>query len=177
MAAENGWPSKPIHLIVPFPAGGQLDVVARLVAERIAPALGQPIVIEAKPGADGNIATELVAKAAPDGYTWLAASAILAPQRHPQLPGVPTIVEEGYRDLTVATWFGLLMPAGTPSDIVQRVNREIMKAMKSPDVLAKYRSVGVDPVPAHGPDAFGTLLRSEIDRWGKVIRDAHVAVQ
>jgi len=72
--AQADWPNRPIRLLVPFPAGGQLDVVMRLVAERIAPVLGQPIVVEAKPGADGNIATELVAKAAPDGYTWLAAS-------------------------------------------------------------------------------------------------------
>lgn len=72
--AQADWPNRPIRLVVPFPAGGQLDVVMRVVAERIAPVLGQPIVIEAKPGADGNIATELVAKAPPDGYTWLAAS-------------------------------------------------------------------------------------------------------
>ena len=72
--AGDGWPAKPIHLIVPFPAGGQLDVVARLVADRVSAALGQPIIVEAKPGADGNIGTDLVAKAAPDGYTWLAAS-------------------------------------------------------------------------------------------------------
>ena len=72
--AQGNWPDKPIRWIVPFPAGGQLDVVARLIAERISPALGQPIVVEAKPGADGNIATEQVAKSAPDGYTWLAAS-------------------------------------------------------------------------------------------------------
>jgi len=72
--AQPAWPERPIRLVVPFPAGGQLDVVVRLIAERISPALGQPIVVEARPGADGNIATELVAKAAPDGYTWLAAS-------------------------------------------------------------------------------------------------------
>jgi tripartite-type tricarboxylate transporter receptor subunit TctC len=73
-AAAADWPSQPIKWIVPFPAGGQLDVVSRLVAERIAPALGQPIVIEVKTGASGNIGTDLAARAAPDGYTWLAAS-------------------------------------------------------------------------------------------------------
>jgi tripartite-type tricarboxylate transporter receptor subunit TctC len=103
--------------------------------------------------------------------------AILAAERHPQLPNVPTIVEEGYPDLTVATWFGLLVPAKTPPAIVQRVNAEIMKAMRDPDVLARYQTMGVDPVAPHAPDAFGKLLRSEVDRWGKVIRDAHVSVQ
>ena len=72
--AQEAWPQKPIRLIVPFPAGGQLDVVARLIADRLSPVIGQPIIVEPKPGADGNIGTELVAKAAPDGYTWLAAS-------------------------------------------------------------------------------------------------------
>jgi tripartite-type tricarboxylate transporter receptor subunit TctC len=72
--AQGDWPNRPIRLVVPFPAGGQLDVVMRLVAERLSPVLGQPIVVEAKPGADGNIATEQVAKAAPDAYPWLAAS-------------------------------------------------------------------------------------------------------
>jgi len=72
--AQPAWPDKPIRIVVPFPAGGQLDVVMRLIAEKVSPALGQPIIVEAKPGADGNLATEQVAKAAPDGYTWLAAS-------------------------------------------------------------------------------------------------------
>jgi tripartite-type tricarboxylate transporter receptor subunit TctC len=72
--AADAWPDHPIRLIVPFPAGGQLDVVSRLIAERIAPALGQPIVVEVRPGADGNIGTEAVAKSKPDGYTWLAVS-------------------------------------------------------------------------------------------------------
>jgi len=72
--AQPAWPTKPIRLIVPFPVGGQLDIVARIVGERLSPVLGQPIVIEPKPGADGNIGTELAAKSAPDGYTWIAVS-------------------------------------------------------------------------------------------------------
>jgi tripartite-type tricarboxylate transporter receptor subunit TctC len=303
--ADDAWPARPVRIVVPFPAGGQLDVVVRMVGEKIAPALGQPVIVETHTGADGNIGAEIVAKSAPDGYTWLATSvpfatqvslqpaklrydpvrnftpvanlgtasfvlvvpnsvpvhtlkefiayakarpgqlsyagtsvgsvthlstemfahatgirmemipyagippamsdlisgrtqfmstgviaalpqiksgklrplAILARERNPQLPDVPTIVEEGYPDLIVATWFGMLAPAGTPQPIVERVNAEIMKALASPDILEKFRKMGVDPVAPHPPAAFGDLLRKEIARWGKVIRDANVKVE
>lgn len=72
--AQEVWPSRPIRIVVPFPAGGQLDVVVRLVSDRLSPLLGQPIVVENKLGADGSIAAELVARAPADGYTWLATS-------------------------------------------------------------------------------------------------------
>jgi tripartite-type tricarboxylate transporter receptor subunit TctC len=114
--AEGAWPAKPIHLIVPFPAGGQLDVVARLVADRIAPVLGQPIIVEAKPGADGNIATEFVAKAAPDGYTWLAASppTTIQPSVRPK-----TLGYEPIRDFEPVAFLGtspflFVVPASLP---------------------------------------------------------------
>jgi tripartite-type tricarboxylate transporter receptor subunit TctC len=72
--AQAAWPTKPIRVVVPFPVGGQLDLVTRLITQKIAPALGQPIIVDVKPGADGNIGTESVAKSAPDGYTWVAVS-------------------------------------------------------------------------------------------------------
>ena len=72
--AQPAWPIKPIRLIVPFPAGGQLDLVARIVAEKISPPLGQPIIVENRTGAEGKIGTEFVARSAPDGYTWLGTS-------------------------------------------------------------------------------------------------------
>jgi tripartite-type tricarboxylate transporter receptor subunit TctC len=68
-AQPAGWPSRPIHMLVPFPAGSSPDLVARILAEKLAPALGQPVLVENRPGAGGNLGTGLVAKAAPDGYT------------------------------------------------------------------------------------------------------------
>ena len=299
--AQPAWPDKPIRWIVPFPAGGQLDVVTRLVAERVSPALGQPIVVEAKPGAAGNIATEQVAKAAPDGYTWLAASppttiqpsarpslrydpikdfepvafigtspflfvvpaslpadslkdfvayakskpgqvsyggsapgtvvhlasevlkhragigmemigykgmpdaipdlvtgrvqfmtlgmilaepqikagklkalAILERERHPRMPQVPTVVELGYPDIVMSTWFGLAMPAGTPRAIVDRVNAEVMKVLQAPDVVAKLQSMGIDPAKPNTPADFGRFMRDDVARWSKVVKEAGI---
>jgi len=65
----KGWPSRAIHMIVPFPAGSSPDLIARVLSEKLAPAFGQPVVVENRPGAGGNLGTALVARAAPDGYT------------------------------------------------------------------------------------------------------------
>jgi tripartite-type tricarboxylate transporter receptor subunit TctC len=300
--AQDAWPSKPIRIVVPFPAGGQLDVVVRLVADRLAPALGQSIVVENRTGADGSIAAEFVKNSPPDGYTWLATSvpfatsialhpkslrydpvqdfqpianlgtssfvlvvptdvpaktvqefvayakarpgklsyggtsvgsvthlstemfmratglememipyagippalsdlvtgrtqfmslgliaaqpqikagklrplAVLDRERNKLLPDTPSIAEAGFADLAVNTWFGLFVPAQTPKDVVTRIHAEVMKALAQPEVLAKYQSIGVDPVTAQSTDAFGEQFRSEIAKWGKVVTDAKI---
>ncbi|AZG12680.1 Bug family tripartite tricarboxylate transporter substrate binding protein [Cupriavidus pauculus] len=69
--ADAPWPARPIRMVVPFPAGSSPDLIARIVTEKLAAVLGQPVVVENRPGAGGNIGTGLVAKAAPDGYTLL----------------------------------------------------------------------------------------------------------
>jgi len=72
-SAQGSWPEKPIRLVVPYPPGGALEVSARILVDKIAPSLGQSIVVEARPGADGNLGTEAVAKSAPDGIVMATA--------------------------------------------------------------------------------------------------------
>src|SRR6185369_3062986 len=98
-AAAQTWPSKPIRWIVPFAPGGSNDVTARNVAERLVQALGQPVVVENRPGAAGTIGVELVAKSAPDGYTLVSCSdtITLAPHLYPKIGFHPV------RDLIAVT--------------------------------------------------------------------------
>jgi tripartite-type tricarboxylate transporter receptor subunit TctC len=302
--AQPAWPTKPIHLIVPFPAGGQLDVVARLVADKLSPLLGQPIIVEVKPGADGNIGTEFVARSAPDGYTWLAASppttiqpsvrpktlrydtlrdfqgvalmgtspfvfvvpatlpvnsltefvayakarpgalsyagsargtvvhlatellkhdtgiamemigyqgqpsaiadlltgrvqfmtlgvilaephirsgklkalAVLEARRYPVLPDVPPVVELGYPDLVMSTWFGLVVPRATPRPVVDRVNAELMKVLAAPDVIDKMKAIGAEAATPNSLEQFKQFLKDDVARWKKIVIDAAIDV-
>ncbi len=82
------WPARPIRLVVPFPPGGPTDIVARVLAERMSRTLGQPFVVENRPGANGNIGNDAVAKAEPDGYTVLynTSSIALSPALYTRLP-------------------------------------------------------------------------------------------
>jgi len=135
VAAQAPWPAKPIHFIVPFPAGGQLDVVARLVADRVSAALGQPIIVEVKPGADGNIGTDFVAKAAPDGYTWLAASppTTIQPSVRPK-----TLRYDPIRDFAPVAFIGtspflFVVPASIP---VQTLAQFVAYAKARPGQLS-----------------------------------------
>lgn len=102
-ACAQAFPSKPIHLIVPYPAGGIVDVLARAVVEKISARWGQPILVEVKPGADSNIGTEYVAKSPHDGYTWLMTGpAILSnPSIYGNLPWNPL---RDFQGVGVAVW-------------------------------------------------------------------------
>jgi len=92
------WPNRPIQMIVPFAAGGSTDVAARLVAQHLSKALGQQVVVENKTGANGNLGTEMAAKAAPDGYTIL-----VVPE---SIVGNPHIYKVSYEPLEISCrWF------------------------------------------------------------------------
>lgn len=294
------FPSKPIKVIVPYSAGGVVDVIARSVGDRMGQSMGQPSVIENRIGAAGGIGTEAVARSAPDGYTLVVASpshtvnislysklswhpitsfapvamvgvipnvilvhpsvpaktlaefvayaksrpgklnfasagagssvhlaaellkqvaqidlvhipykgqpeavtalitgdvammpltmalakariqsgqarplAVTTPKRSPALPDMPTVSESGYPGYEVSTWFGYLAPAGTPPEIVNRLNAEINAALRSPEVEKKLVALGAELDPGT-PQAFGKFLEADMARWARVIKQAGI---
>ena len=299
--AAQGFPAKPVRMVIGFAAGGTTDLVGRLVAQRLGDSWGQTVVVENRTGASGMIAAEAVAKAPADGYTLLVtpqtslavapalygkapydatrdftpitlmgstptimvvnpafpaktfaefvelakksgvplaygsggigssphmAGELLSAQlgirmthipykgenpaltdtmggqvpimfgnisvavphiksgklralastgaaRSPLLPDVPTVAESGLKDFSIATWFGLLGPAGMPADLVARIQRDVARVLASPDIRNRLVDLGVDIV-ANSPEEFSAYLRTEIVRYAKVIKDAGI---
>jgi len=299
--AADAYPVKPIRLIVTFPPGGSTDVVARAIQPALEQRLGQPIIIDNRPGAGGNIGTDAVAKAAPDGYTlgFSAAGALavnvslndrmpydpikdLAPvtlvgaspfilaahpsfdarsiadviaqakakpggltighggngtamhltaelfnhmadikltlvpyrgtgpvvadvlaghvplgivdapsaigqikagqvkaiavtslKRTPLLPDVPTFDQSGLPRYESIGWYGIVAPAGTPPDVVGKLNAALVAVLKEPDIQERIRSVGAEPSPMT-PTEFGDFIRSEMRKWADVTARAGI---
>jgi tripartite-type tricarboxylate transporter receptor subunit TctC len=103
----------------------------------------------------------------------LRALAVIAPQRLPALPEVPTVAEAGLPGFEVTTWYGVLAPAGTPRLIIARLNAELVKAMHSPEMKERLAGIGTDPVTST-PEEFAAYIQAEIGKWGDVIRRANL---
>ena len=95
--------------------------------------------------------------------------AVFSRERAAAAPEVPTLVEQGYPDNVVNTWFGMIVPAGVPRDVINKLNREINAALAMPDVREKILATGLLPVGGT-PEQFDALIRSEMVRWDKVIK-------
>ena len=301
-AHAQNWPSKPIRMIVPFPAGGGTDMITRELTNKLAGS-GYTFVVENKPGSGGNLGVDAVAKAPADGYTLvmgqtsnlainptlyarlpydpvkdltpvarvadsplvivtataspfktladvvrvakekpgsinyatsgngtvshLAAEsfqrvagitlthipykgaaqgatdvmsgqvqlyvstiptllghiksgkmrpiAVTSLKRVDDLKDVPTIAESGYKGFESVTWFGILGPARLPREIVAKLNADINKALKDPQLEKQLSDQGAD-VATGSPEQFATLIRDDIPRWGKLVKDSGAKV-
>jgi tripartite-type tricarboxylate transporter receptor subunit TctC len=305
VALAQQYPSKPIRIVVGFAAGGPTDVIARVIAQDMTASMGQSVVVENRTGANAIIATEYVARSAPDGYTALFSSlsllvnAILSPdkvkydpfkdfapvsngallpmvivtrpstpvnsikelidlakrrpgevtygsaghggsahlagamletlghvkmthvsfrgnapaltdvmagqvtfmfypiigiaefvhsnklkvlavgteQRHPDFPNAPTMAEAGYPGLAdTAPWVGMLVPAGTPAAIVNRMSEEMQKSLVKPETTARLKGLGAVKV-GDTPAQFLAFLKKDYERWQRVIKAADIKTE
>lgn len=297
------YPAKPVRMIAASSPGSGVDIVARIVAPKLAEQLGRQVVVDNRAGAGGNLGAELAAKAAPDGYTLfvstpsqtismglyrdlsydmardftavsqitkgqyiivvhpslpagsvkelialarakpgqlnyasagngntthlagelfkslarvnlvhvpykgtgpalidlvggqmqvmfcnltaalphvksgrLRALAVTGDSRSSAVPALPTVIEAGLPGYLVVTWYGIMVPAGTPREIVTHLNNSIVQTMRAPEVRERLAVEGNEPMSGT-PEQFTTFIKSEISLWGKVIKDAKIIVE
>ncbi len=161
LARAQAWPNKPLTLIAPYPAGGGVDVVARLIAERLGPRIGQTINVDNKPGAGGTLGATALARSAPDGYTIMLGSMVdyaVAPHVHKNLPfemarDLLPVVECGFG--TVALIVHADLPAATLKDL-------IALAKAKPGSLS-YASSGVGGLQHLNAEMFKQMAGVELE--------------
>ncbi len=103
------------------------------------------------------------------------ALAITSLTRAPAVPDIPTVAESGYKDFEALTWFGILVPAGTPEPIIARLNKEVVRILKMPDVQEKFASTSGGAIKS-GPQAFSILLKTEMQKWSKAAKESGAKV-
>ncbi len=107
----------------------------------------------------------------------LRALAVMSKARSRILPDVPTMAEAGYPGFEGEEWFGIVMPAGTPKEIIALLNREIVGIIALPDIREHLATLGFEPVAAATPEAFAARIKAETEQWGKVIQAANLKSQ
>ncbi|MGZ8264756.1 MAG: tripartite tricarboxylate transporter substrate-binding protein [Burkholderiales bacterium] len=103
----------------------------------------------------------------------LKALAVTGPQRSPEVPHVPTMQEEGFAGFDVRAWFGVLAPAGTPLPVIRRLNAELVKAARSPELIAAMATQGTSPA-SNTPEEFARFIREEQARFAQIVRESGV---
>jgi tripartite-type tricarboxylate transporter receptor subunit TctC len=104
----------------------------------------------------------------------IAAVAVSTAHRVGAIPDVPTVAESGFPGFLGVAWGGLMVPAGTPTAVKQRLHAEGAKALAADDVKSRIRGLGVEPAPVASPEDFGAFMRSEMAKWGKLIRERNI---
>jgi tripartite-type tricarboxylate transporter receptor subunit TctC len=150
--AQANYPDRPIRVVVPYTPGGGSDTNARMLAQPMSAFLGQPIVIENKPGASGVVGAMAVLQSPADGYTF---------------------EELGYLGFQVVEWNGFFVAKGTPVHIIDRLAKAIHESSKDPAIKSRMESMGIEPV-GNTPEQFTTFLQGEIKQWRALVQSNNI---
>src|SRR5258708_4068568 len=171
--AQSSYPARPVKIVVPVTTGGPSDLVARILADKLAGALGKPVVIENVPGASQSIGAGAVAKAEPDGYTLLQAAANMAinPILMPDLR-YDTVKDFAPVSLTHLTPYVFVVSSQSSlksvAEIVKRLNSELARILGSDEIRKRFEDMGL-VARASSPEEFGRFLQSEMTRWKSLL--------
>ena len=182
-APKADFPSRPVRLIVPVAAGGPTDLVARMLAERLSKLWGQQLFIENKGDAGTNIGNEYAARADPDGYTVLFATASLAVNASlyrslsydPIADFAPVSLATRFAYYDVTAWQALFVPARTPPDVVRKLSADTNAALADPAIKEKLAQTGY-VAEGSSPEELDKLLRAEIAKWSAVIKSVGIKI-
>src|SRR5438105_3529420 len=180
---RDAYPSRPVRMIIPAAPGGNPDVLARMLARRLADTFGRPFVVENMPGAGGVVAAEAVVKTLPDGYAlFLGDSGALAirtgrlralcsstAKRSASLPEVPTAAELGFPGFDVATTIGLQAVAGVAPEIVARLQAAFASALREPDIAERMANLGME-LAENGTESYVRYVRQDLERYAAAVK-------
>ena len=178
--AADAYPVKPVRWLAPVLAGGAGDLIARAIAPRLSEFWGQPVVIDNRPGGGGTLGMGIAARMPGDGYTLVLALPLVrsgrlkvlattGPARAHVMPDVPTVSESGLKGYEVTTWYGVLLPAGTPAPIVGRIHAGVTRAIRLPELQERFVGEG-GTVVASAPDEFRAFISRELVKWARVAK-------
>ena len=158
-ASAQAWPAKPVRVVVAFTAGGTTDILARSIGQQLSEKLKQPFVIDNKPGAGGDLGTELVVRSAPDGYTLMVNSVgpiAVNPTLYPKLPYNP---------------LAELVPVVLIADVITTLNKAVNEIIGVPTMDAQLVKEGADPAGGT-PEQFAQFVQREYEKWRLVVRES-----
>ena len=158
-SAQSSYPDRPIKVIVPYVAGGAADITARLVAQAMSDSMGQPVVVENKPGANGTIGSDIVSKAAPDGYTLLLTASgplVINPVLYKKVPFDP-IKDFSPISMLITYQYALVVPAKSP---IKNIGELVTEARAKPKAFS-YGSTGIGGGGHLAGELFGLLANAE----------------